>query len=116
MKVKQHGKLAEGLACLWLLCKGYHILARNVVTGRGTTAGEIDIIAQRGKIIIFAEVKKRQSLEKAAYAISKTQKNRIRRGAEAFLTKHPELEDCDLRFDAILIKLPWLIRHIKNAW
>ena len=80
MKANNDGKAAEFLARLYLRCKGYHIIAANVITGKGTNAGEIDIIARRRKLIIFAEVKKRRTIEKAAYAISARQKERIRRG------------------------------------
>ena len=85
MKANNGGKAAEFLARLYLRCKGYHIIAANVITGKGTNAGEIDIIARRRKLIIFAEVKKRRTIEKAAYAISARQKKRIRRGAETFI-------------------------------
>ena len=50
------GKLAEFWARLWLRCHGYRILAANYRTGRGTHAGEIDIIAQKGDTIHFVEV------------------------------------------------------------
>ena len=66
MKANNDGKAAEFLARLYLRCKGYHIIAANVITGKGTNAGEIDIIARRRKLIIFAEVKKRRTIEKAA--------------------------------------------------
>ena len=110
------GKLAEFLARLWLRCQGYRILAANYRTGRGTHAGEIDIIALRRNTIIFVEVKKRSGLDKAAYAIRPAQQQRIIRGAEAFLQKHPAYQNCDVRFDAVLVSFPLWIRHIKNAW
>lgn len=110
------GKLAEFWARLWLRCHGYRILAANYRTGRGTHAGEIDIIALRRNTIIFVEVKKRSGLDKAAYAIRPAQQQRIIRGAEAFLQKHPAYQNCDIRFDAVLVSFPLWIRHIKNAW
>ena len=110
------GYAAEFLARCLLRLKGYRILAQNYVTGRGTHAGELDIVAQRGKMLIFVEVKKRRDLEEAAYAISEAQKQRISKGAEAFLKHHPKYQNHDIRFDAILVKLPLEIRHIKDAW
>ena len=110
------GKLAEFWARLWLRCHGYRIIAANYRTGRGTHAGEIDIIALRRNTIIFVEVKKRSGLDKAAYAILPTQQQRIIRGAEAFLQKHPAYQNCDVRFDAVLVSFPLRIHHIKNAW
>ena len=110
------GQRAEFLARIYMILHGYRIIARNYVTGRGTTAGEIDFIAKRGHCIVFAEVKERQTLDSAAYAISAKQQQRLIRGAECFIKNNPQYQGFDLRFDAILIVLPFTIRHIKNAW
>ena len=110
------GKLAEFLSCGLLKTKGYQIVARNYKTGKGTHAGEIDIIAKKDNLLVFVEVKKRKTLENAAYAISETQKSRIKKGAEAFLALNPKFENYDMRFDAILIAFPLDFQHIENAW
>ena len=110
------GRLAEFCARLWLRCKGYRIIAVNYKTGRGTKAGEIDFIACRGKTLVFAEVKKRRTLDNAAYSILPAQQKRIVRGAEAFLQKYPQYRDYRMRFDAVLVSFPLRIRHIENAW
>ena len=110
------GRTAERLARIYLRLKGYRILQADYITGRGTHAGEIDIIARRGRTLIFAEVKKRATIEQAAYAISETQRQRIRRGAEAYLQRHPQYAKHNLRFDAILVQLPLTVKHIKNAF
>lgn len=110
------GHWAEFLARWLFRVKGYRLIALNYITGRGTHAGEVDFIAKRGKVIVFVEVKKRASLEDAAYALSETQKQRISNGAIAFLQKHPSYANFDVRFDAVLVKLPCSLCHIKNAW
>ena len=110
------GCLAEFIARSFLRLKGYSIIAKNYVTGKGTNAGEVDFIAKKGGAIIFVEVKKRKDLETAAYSISEKQKQRIRRAAEAFLKYHPHYQNHNVRFDAILIKLPLKIIHIKDAF
>lgn len=79
------GHRAEFLARLLFRLKGYRILAANYVSGRGTHAGEVDFVAKRGNVLVFVEVKKRTTLDKAAYAVSDIQKRRIRSGAESFL-------------------------------
>ena len=86
------------------------------MTGRGTTAGEIDIVAKKRKTIGFAEVKERQTKESALYAIKPQQQKRILRAAENYLVKHREYEGFDVRFDAILISGLFDVTHIKNAW
>lgn len=110
------GKYAEFLACCLFVAKGYSILSTNYITGRGTHAGEIDFIAKKKNLIVFVEVKKRKSLEDASYAITEHQKQRITNGAKAFLKRHPAYEGYDCRFDAVLVKLPFKIEHLKNAW
>lgn len=110
------GHWAEFLAQIYLNLHGYRLVCRNFVTGRGTTAGEIDLIMHRGHTLVFVEIKQRQSLDAAAYAISAAQKQRIIRGAQSFLKQHPQFTGWDIRFDAVLIKWPCRFCHIKNAW
>ena len=110
------GHLAEYVARWYMRLHGYRILAANIVTGRGTHAGEVDFIAKRGKTLAFVEVKKRATLEEAAYAIKTTQQQRIRNGAQVFLKKNPQFQNCEIRFDAILVVFPCTIHHIPNAW
>lgn len=110
------GKTAEFIALQYLRLKGYHLVEHNYVTGKGTGAGEIDIIVCNQTTLVFVEVKKRKNLETAAYAITPQQTARIRRGAEAFLQKHKKYADFDIRFDAILVESLLKIRHIENAF
>lgn len=114
--VYKSGKVAEWIALIYLLFKGYFPVSRNFITGKGTNAGEIDLIVRKKRLLVFVEVKKRQSLEKAAYAVSEKQKQRIIRGAEVFLKRHSQYDSFDIRFDAILVELPYRIRHLPNAW
>lgn len=116
LRALTRGRLAEMAAALWLRLKGYSILARHVTTGRGTGAGEIDIIARRGNLLAFIEVKARPDFAQAAQAIGPQQRRRIARAAEAFLARRPELAHCAMRFDAVLVS-PWRpLRHISDAW
>ena len=110
------GRTAEFMALQYLRLKGYSLVACNYITGRGTGAGEVDLIVKNQTSLVFVEVKKRKNLEQAAYAIKPKQQLRIRKGAEAFLAKHPEYENFDIRFDAVLIKFPFGFEHIENAF
>jgi len=110
------GHFAEFAAMVFLLLKGYVPLRRNYVTGRGTHAGEIDLICRKNKTIVFVEVKKRASLEQAAYAIQPQQQERIRHAAEAFIARMPEYQAFDIRFDVVLASFPLRLHHIKNAF
>ncbi len=107
---------AEILAQIFLLFKGYRKIASNYITGRGTNAGEVDLIVQKSHTLVFVEVKKRRTINDAAYAISSDQQQRIKRAAEVYISRHSEFKDYDIRFDAVLVKFPCSIQHIKNAF
>ena len=50
------GHFAEKLATLYLQCKGYRLITRNFITGRGTGAGEIDLIMKKVKYLILEDI------------------------------------------------------------
>lgn len=106
------GLLAESIAILMLYCKFYRIIERRYKT----RVGEIDIIAMRGKALVFIEVKKRASRNELFESITTKQKQRIVSGAELYLKRNPEFHSYAKRFDAILILPKSFPIHIKNAW
>jgi len=77
----RRGRFAEVLAAAALMAKGYRILDRNVKT----RAGEIDIIAVRGKRLVFVEVKRRLTADAAEAAIGGRQAARIHAAADYWL-------------------------------
>ena len=116
MTNNKSGKIAEFMARMFLRFKGYRIIEKNFKTGKNMNIGEIDFVALKNNCLVFVEVKKRSSLEKAAYAVSENQQKRIIRGAEFFLKTHQKYRSCDIRFDVVLIAFPFKIKHLKNAW
>lgn len=106
------GQGAERWAAWWLRLKGYRILAR----GFRVPQGEIDLIARRGRLVIFVEVKRRDGAAAAAEAIGRRQRLRIEKAAAAFLQRNPALAGCRLRFDAVLLGPRRLPRHLAEAW
>lgn len=108
----QSGYGAETIARLFLILKGYRILAHRY----RSPFGEVDLIVKKGSYIIAVEVKYRKTLTIAAEAIGTYQKRRIRKGLLFFLAQNPDLLWKNLRFDAILISFRGLPRHLKNAW
>ena len=107
----RRGRVSEALAAAVLLGKGYLILGRRV----RTRAGEIDIVAVRGKRLAFIEVKRRASSEAAEAAITVRQAARIRRAADHWLAHRPRYHQHDLCFDLILLVPGRLPRHIPNG-
>jgi putative endonuclease len=92
------GKIGEDYACEYLKGKGYKILARNVHIGRG----EIDIVAQKGNLIVFIEVKTRRSDEYVDIldSIDEMKEEALITSCEEYLAKN-KLEDCGYRIDLI---------------
>jgi putative endonuclease len=64
---KRRGRVPEAFGAGVLIAKGYRILGRRV----RTRAGEIDIVAVRGKRLAFVEVKQRLTREDAESAVSR---------------------------------------------
>lgn len=109
---EKFGRFGEKLGGLYLRLKGYRIVARQY----RTRVGEIDIIARRGGVLVFVEVKARETVAAAETAITTRQRTRIERAASAFLQDHAGLSHLDIRFDALLIVRRRLPIHIVDAW
>jgi putative endonuclease len=120
------GRRAERIACWLLRLKGYRILAVNW----RCAAGEVDILARRGKVLAAVEVKRRSgglvageaAGDAALFAISPSQQARVARAAETFATRRSDCRDLDLRLDAITVTEPtsglWggLARALRWGW
>lgn len=105
----ERGKYAESLSAWVLRFKGYAILQKRY----RSPMGEIDLIATRGNMLVFVEVKARDSVENAAYAISFSQKERLRKSVQHYLMRHPTTQE--VRFDAMLVGSRSLPVHLKNV-
>jgi putative endonuclease len=102
LKALARGHLAEAVAALYLMAKGYRILARRFKT----PVGEIDIIARRGRRIAFIEVKQRPSLELCEAAITSEARRRVHRAADWWLARNARYQTFDLGFDCLFM-LAW---------
>lgn len=94
------GTEAEERAAQLLREVGFRILLRNY-RWRG---GELDLVAQRGQLLVIAEVRLRSSARfgGAAASISAGKRRRIRLTAQHLLARRPGLARLDVRFDALL--------------
>ena len=106
------GTAGEILATKYLEKKNYKILQTNYTN----KIGEIDIIAQDGKPLVFIEVKSRKTLKygRPCEAVGIYKQNKIRKVATLYLMMH-KIKDTLLRFDVIEI-LDGEINHIINAF
>ncbi|MFT3952461.1 MAG: YraN family protein [Oscillospiraceae bacterium] len=99
---RARGNAGEDAVCAWLTQRGWRICARNF-TVRG---GEIDIVAARGEVLAFVEVKTRMAgaLVGGGEAINATKRKHLIFAAQRFLQTHPEFDGHDARFDAALVQ------------
>lgn len=108
---EKQGRSAESLAALWLRLKGWRILARRA----RVPGGEVDIVARRGRILAFVEVKARADAASAALALDRYRLRRVAVAAERLAPRFLRSGD-DLRIDAIFIIPRRLPLHMTNVW
>ncbi len=107
------GLRSEWLAGTVLRLNGYRILDKRW----RCAGGEVDIIAVRGRRLVFVEVKRRRSLddEEAHAAVGPGQRTRIVRAADIWLARNPRYRNHDIGFDLMLVA-PWRWpRRIENG-
>jgi putative endonuclease len=113
-----NGKHAEQLAKEFLLERGFAILGQNVRFHRL----EIDLVARKGRTLVFVEVKGRTNIEAIPLeeALTRAQQRRLRTAAQAYLLEHPMETDTDeARFDCVFVDFSGptpKVHHIENAF
>lgn len=108
-----HGRRAER-RCVWFLrFRGYRVLDRRA----RTPCGEIDIVARRGRTVVFVEVKARARAAEAAESVTPRQRRRIERAARHYIAHHRWLTRLQPRFDVMLVVAGrFMPIHMRNAW
>lgn len=110
------GKVGEDAACKFLKQKGYKILERNF----RKRYGELDIIAQKGDLISFVEVKARSgtAFGTPSEAVTYTKQRRLIKTAESYVMEKGLDAACS--FDIIEVyhtgRKITSINHIENAF
>ena len=102
MEGKGLGNWGEEKAAAYLRRKGYRILEMNY----SVRGGEIDIIARRGRYLVFVEVKLRKSktFASAREYVDHNKQRRLRTTAALYLSENPT--ELPARFDVIEIYAP----------
>jgi len=116
---QRFGRDAEEAAARYLTGSGWTLLGRNVRIGRG----ELDLIARRGAVLAFVEVKARRTTDYGAPedAVDGRKRHKVARLAELWLAVRPwALRGVtDVRFDIIAVdaasRLP-VVRHLPGAF
>ena len=91
------GTRAERRALAHYRRRGYRVLAANLWIG----GYELDLVLQRGRTIVFCEVKAKRGAEKGdpLEMVTPEKVRRLRQAAEAWLAANPDARGCEVRFD-----------------
>ncbi|MDI7775984.1 YraN family protein [Asticcacaulis sp. EMRT-3] len=111
-KAHKSGHLAEYVALIHLLLKGYRILGFRLKTPQG----EIDLLAQKGRRLCVVEVKQRRSHEEALETVSFIQQERLWQAGLTLQAKRPRLQHLDLNIDLYTLAPGHWPRHLRNAF
>ena len=110
-KNEQKGRRAEWIAAIFLMTKGYRILARRV----RTPVGEIDLVVRKGDTLVFVEVKARAGLDSAIFALHPAARQRIEAASRVLAARFAGA-GCTRRIDAVLVR-PWALPvHMVAIW
>ena len=108
---EKRGRRGEWLAAWYLRLGGWRIVARRVKTPRG----EVDLVARRGRTVVFVEVKWRARAELLDSAIDAWRLRRVAAAVDAVAHRYARPGD-DIRIDVLLLAPGCWPRRIVNAW
>jgi len=108
---EREGRLAERLAALAYLIRGYEILDRRF----RASGGEADLVVRRGRLIAFVEVKSRKDREAAILAVTPKNRRRLERAAARFLALRPHFGEFAVRYDIVAVA-GIRVTLIRDAW
>jgi putative endonuclease len=111
LAAEKRGRQAERIAAWWLRLKGWQIVGRRM----RTPAGEVDLVARRGAMLAFVEVKNRRSEAELDLAIDERRLARVAAAAEILWHDLARPGD-DMRIDVILLAPGHPPRHLANVW
>lgn len=112
------GRKAEDHVARWLKLRGWKILE----TRFKVAEGEVDLIARRKNIIIFVEVKQRETLSVTEDIVTQLNISRVMDAAEIWVDRNFDVlgSDFEIRFDLALIEgrvHPLAkVKYIENAF
>ena len=108
---ERRGRRAEALAAWYLRLHGWRIVG----TRCRTRLGEVDLVARRGKVLAFVEVKARSSSEAAEQSLDRQRLRRVAAAAELLLPRFGKGAET-VRIDVIHIVPRRWPRHLVDVW
>lgn len=107
---RKQGHNAEWIAALYLMLKGYQIIAMRLRTPHA----EIDLVARKGKILAIVEVKQRTNRELALNALNPDQQLRLLKAGNRLIRSRPSLGCLQPRLDLIALSPGQLPLHLRG--
>lgn len=107
----REGHAAEWIAALWLMLKGYRILGFRLKS----RAGEIDILARRGRVLAVVEVKRRKTIQAALAALTPHQAARLVAAAQQVVRGRKALQALEIRLDLVALAPGRFPRHRRGV-
>ncbi len=110
---RRTGDKGERRTARYLMLRGYRILERNFTYGHK----EIDVIARRGKVIAFVEVKTRSdsAVLSPRTAVTRAKQQNIIAAAHGYRMLH-DTSGMNIRYDIAEVNVSGGINYIKNAF
>lgn len=106
-EIQNIGKAGEDAAAEYLTAQGYRIRERNYANTRGLRLGEIDIVTEKGKEIVFVEVKAAfiaagRERRLPEWQVSRSKLQKLEKAANIYL-KEFKLLDREYSFDVVAV-------------
>jgi putative endonuclease len=104
---------AERRAAWWYRVRGYRVLGTNVWIG----GYELDVVARRGRSLVFCEVKSKSGprFGDPLEMVTAQKIRRIRRAAEAWLQANQAHAGCRVTFD-VIVERSGRLQRIERAF
>jgi putative endonuclease len=115
VNTRARGEHGETIAARYLRDAGYTIIQQNFRTRRG----EVDIVCEKNRSIVFVEVKSwaRFPEDELASVIGPRKRRRIIEAAREFLGRHHHFDGYLVRFDVVLIRPgSGVVRYVEGAF
>lgn len=116
VSTREKGNIGEDKAAVFLTSAGYTILERNY----RIRTGEIDIVALKGDVLVFVEVKSlpHGNIEILSHELNSIKQKKIIKTSKSYLQNHRQYSNKFIRYDVLAIDVPGLdpVHHIVNAF
>lgn len=111
VRAERSGRLAETLAAWAYRLRGFEIMDRRFKAA----GGEVDLVARKGPLLVFIEVKRRAAVDDALFAVTYRNRRRMEQAVKSWLARHPRLAQSDIRFDIAAVA-GWKVKIAAAAW